>query len=265
MRIRMRVATRSISRSTVANAVLSTKWGDFNYSRVDLVRRRRGLTKGALADAVDISPRNLSSYEKQRQEPNTSTVVRFASALGFPKEFFYGHDLDEPTPDGASFRALSKLTARQRDQALGSGALALSDWIEERFALPTPDMPQWQGIDPETAADGIRQAWGLGERRIGNMVHLLEQHGVRVFSLAEEPAVVDAFSFWRGSTPYIVLNTRKTAEHSRMDAAHELGHLILHGHGGPGGARLSMRRNSSARLSLCRSVALGRRPRQGHA
>lgn len=211
--------------------------GDFNYSRVDLARRRRGMTKTALAGAVGISPRNLSSYEKEQQEPNLLTVLRFASALGFPKEFFYGPDLDEPTPEGASFRALSKLTARQRDQALGSGALALvlSDWIDERFALPAPDLPQWQGIDPEPAADALRQRWGLGERRIPNMVHLLEQHGVRVFSLAEESVVVDAFSFWRGTTPYVFLNTRKTAEHSRMDAAHELGHLILHGHGGPVG------------------------------
>ena len=29
------------------------------------------------------------------------------------------------------------------------------------------------------------------------------------------------------------LNTLKSTEHSRFDAAHELGHLILHKHGGP--------------------------------
>ena len=67
------------------------------------------------------------------------------------------------------------------------------------------------------------------------MIHLLEAHGVRVFSLAEETESVDAFSFWRGATPYVFLNTRKTAEHSRMDAAHELGHLVLHAHGTPKG------------------------------
>jgi len=67
------------------------------------------------------------------------------------------------------------------------------------------------------------------------MVHLLEAHGIRVFSLAEESAAVDAFSFWRGLVPYVFLNTKKTAEHGRMDAAHELGHLVLHGHGGPSG------------------------------
>jgi Zn-dependent peptidase ImmA (M78 family) len=68
------------------------------------------------------------------------------------------------------------------------------------------------------------------------MVHLLEAHGVRVFSLAEECAEVDGFSFWSGTVPYVFLNTHKgNTERSRMDAAHELGHLVLHSHGGPQG------------------------------
>lgn len=211
--------------------------GDFNYSRVDLARRRRGCAKGALAKAVGISPRNLTEYEKGHQEPTPETVDRFASALSFPKEFFFGPDLEEPTEEGASFRALSSLKARDRGMALGSGALAfaLADWIEEHFDLPTPDIPQQPGVDPETAAQAVRAAWGLGERRIPNMVHLLEAHGVRVFSLSEDARAVDAFSEWRGSVPYVFLNTKKTAEHSRMDAAHELGHLTLHAHGGPRG------------------------------
>jgi Zn-dependent peptidase ImmA (M78 family)/DNA-binding XRE family transcriptional regulator len=211
--------------------------GDFNYSRVDLARRRRGCGKGALAKAAGISPRNLTEYEKGQQEPTLETVSRLASALGFPKEFFFGPDLDEPSPEGASFRALSRLSARERDQALGSGALALvlADWIDAHFDLPAPDLPQHHGLDPEMAADAVRAAWGLGEKRVANMVHLLEAHGVRVFSLSEDSTDVDAFSFWRGRVPYVFLNTRKTAEHSRMDAAHELGHLVLHGHGGPRG------------------------------
>lgn len=210
---------------------------DFNYSRVDLARRRRGCTKGALAKAAGISPRNLTEYEKGHQEPTPETVSRFASALSFPKEFFYGADLDEPPPEGVSFRALSRLTARNRDMALGSGtlALALAKWIDTHFDLPAPDVPQHPGVDPETAAQAVRTTWGLGERRIPNMVHLLEAHGVRVFSLSEDAVTVDAFSTWHGDIPYVFLNTKKTAEHSRMDAAHELGHLVLHAHGGPSG------------------------------
>jgi Zn-dependent peptidase ImmA (M78 family) len=111
-------------------------------------------------------------------------------------------------------------------------ALALNDWIEERFTLPYSDLPLTDEADPETAAGAVRSAWGLGEQPIPDMIHLLEAHGVRVFSLLEECAEVDAFSFWRQDVPFVFLNTMKTAERSRMDAAHELGHLVLHrGHG----------------------------------
>ena len=43
---------------------------------------------------------------------------------------------------------------------------------------------------------------------------------------------MDAFSLWRGNVPYIFLNRFKSAERSRFDASHELGHLCLHKHGG---------------------------------
>jgi len=238
----------------------------FNYSRVDLGRRRRGMTKGGLARAAGISPRNLTSYERAQQEPTPETLSALAAAVRFPESFFFGPDLEEPTPDGASFRALSRLTARQRDQALGSGAIALlfSDWIETRFDLPTPDIPQHPGLDPEMAAEAVRAAWGLGERRISNMVHLLEAHGVRVFSLAEETASVDAFSFWRGTVPYVFLNTMKTPEHSRMDAAHELGHLVLHAHGGPQGREAENEAQAfGAAFLMPRGSVLAEAPRGG--
>ena len=211
--------------------------GEFNYTRVDLARRRRGITKTRLAEEVGISTRMLAKYE-QGSEPTALTVQRLASVLSFPVAFFYGDTLDEPQPEGVSFRSLSSMSARVSQQALASGtlALALSDWIYDRFELPASDVPrEYEGIDPTTAAEAVREAWGLGERPISNMVHLLEAHGVRVFSLAEECADVDAFSFWRGPVPYIFLNTTKTVERRRMDAAHELGHLVLHGHGGPTG------------------------------
>jgi len=83
-------------------------------------------------------------------------------------------------------------------------------------------------MEPEVAADTVRAHWKLGERPIGNVVHLLELHGVRVFSLVEECVEVDAFSFWRDDVPFVFINTMKSPERSRYDAAHELGHLVLH-------------------------------------
>src|SRR5690606_31241238 len=72
----------------------------------------------------------------------------------------------------------------------------------------------------------LRRMWGLGNAPIPNMIHLLESKGIRVFSLAEETRDVDAFCTWYEGKPFIFLNTIKSAERSRFDAAHELGHLV---------------------------------------
>jgi len=209
----------------------------FNPSRLSLARRRRGHTKASLAKVISVSVRMVTDYESGRKEPSEATLENLAKELEFPFEFFSGSDLDMPPIEGSSFRALSKMTAKQRDQALGAGslAMALSDWIAEKFNLPEPNVPQYEGLDPETASLVVRSEWGLGERPIKDTIRLLEYQGVRIFSLAEHAIGLDAYSFWRGQMPYIFLNTTETAERNRMDAAHELGHLVLHWKGGARG------------------------------
>jgi Zn-dependent peptidase ImmA (M78 family)/DNA-binding XRE family transcriptional regulator len=237
----------------------------FNPSRLTLARKRRGLTMTRLAAAVGVEPRSISAYEKGEFGPDEDRLAKLAKVLRFPQEFFSGGDLDEPTPDAASFRALSKMTAGQRDTALGAGAIALmlNDWIEHRFELPAPDLPDLsREADPEAAARALRQLWSLGELPIKNVVHLLESRGVRVFSLAVDATEVDAFSMWRESAPYVFLNTMKSAERGRFDAAHELGHLVLHRHGSPQGREAETQANSFASAFLMpRGAVLANAPR----
>lgn len=210
----------------------------FNPSRLKLARKRRGLTMTRLADLISVEPRSISAYESGEFTPDTVKRQQLAKALRFPVSFFSGDDLEQLSPDIASFRALSKMTAAKRDMALGAGTIALlfHEWIEERFQLPIADLPDLSREEgPEAAAASIRQIWGLGELPVKNMVHLLESKGVRMLSLAIDAVEVDAFSMWHDNTPFVFLNTRKSAEHSRFDAAHELGHLVLHRHGEPQG------------------------------
>lgn len=225
----------------------------FNPTRLTLARKRRGLTMTRLAAGVGVDVRSISAYENGEFSPDEDKLQELARVLHFPVEFFFGDDLDELTPDSASFRALSKMTAAQRDTALGSGtiALLLNRWIEVRFELPVAQLPDLsQSENPEAAAGALRQHWGLGELPIKNMVHLLEAKGVRVFSLAVDAAEVDAFSMWRESTPFVFLNTNKSSEHSRFDAAHELGHLVLHLHGAPQGQDAEREANAFASAFL---------------
>src|SRR5205807_2630424 len=104
--------------------------------------------------------------------------------------------------------------------------------------------------------------WGLGQLAISHMVKLLETKGVRVFSLVENAKEVDAFSTWKGGTPYIFLNTYKSSSHNRYDAAHELGHLVLHKHGAVGGQVAEKEANLFAAAFLMpRSSVIAAAPR----
>jgi Zn-dependent peptidase ImmA (M78 family)/DNA-binding XRE family transcriptional regulator len=216
--------------------VINQQVKQVNASRFRLARARRGLTKVELARRADMSTRALFDIESGLTKPTDETISTLADRLRFPERFFFRGDVITPTPEAASFRSLRSMSATVRDSALAAGAIAfeLSEWIERRFELTKSALPDLQGFEPEAAAHALRAHWKIGERPISNMIHFLESIGVRVFSLVEDRRV-DAFSLWHGETPFVFLNTMKSAEHSRMDAAHELGHLVLHRHGVPWG------------------------------
>jgi Zn-dependent peptidase ImmA (M78 family)/DNA-binding XRE family transcriptional regulator len=230
----------------------------FNKKRLTVARQRASLTKTELARKIGVEPRAVSGFEAGQYPPSDETVERLARALKYPSAFFIADDIDIPDVDGVSFRSLTRMSSKQRDAAVAAGAIAflLSDWLESEFDLPEPSVPDLREDTPETAALSLRHFWGIGERPIKNMIHLLELKGIRVFSLVEDGTEVDAYSVWRGNRPCIFLNTVKSAERRRFDAAHELGHLILHKHAGPSGIDAEKDANAFASAFLMPAASM---------
>lgn len=210
----------------------------FNSDRLRIARERRCMSMKELADATGLTSKTISNYENagEFEEINSKSIDLIAKALKYPIDFFKAGEVQSVDIDAISFRAMSKLSAKRKNAAVAVSSLAVefADWIDSKFNIPASNVPlldfDSRPIDPEEAAYMVRSAWGVGELSIRNMVHLLESNGVRVFSLAENCKEVDAFSFWRDDKPYILLNTMKSPERSRFDAAHELAHLVLHRH-----------------------------------
>lgn len=200
-----------------------------NPKQITFARVRRRLTKAQLAKELDVTSRSLQNYETGASAPDPETLAKIAKLLNFPQQFFF---LDEEMPEikehAVSFRKLSKMTEAMKGCTFAAGAIAIkvNEWIEERFSLPQADLPDLSDLKPEEAAATLRRMWGLGNSPIPNMIHLLESKGIRVFSLAEEAREVDAFCTWYEGSPFVFFNTLKSAERSRFDAAHELGHLV---------------------------------------
>lgn len=226
---------------------------EFNPNRLTFARRRRGHKKADLAELSKVNIRSITGFEAGEFAPSADTLLRMATALRFQPEFFFGGDIEEPNPDTGSFRSMSKMSRRLRDMALCQAAIGLlvSDWLSTKFELPNPDLPDLsREPEPEAAAESLRRAWLLGVLPIRNVIHLLEAKGVHVFSLSVDAREVDAFSMWKNRTPYVFLNTNKTPERSRFDAAHELGHLVLHKEASPNGREAEMQANRFAAAFL---------------
>jgi Zn-dependent peptidase ImmA (M78 family)/DNA-binding XRE family transcriptional regulator len=205
----------------------------FEPSRLILARKKRRLTQRALSEKIGVTALYYNLIEIGAKCPGPDTVEKIARTLDFPVDFFFQGEIEGVSPDAVSFRSFTKLTARERDSALAAGSIAalLTGYLNTEFNLPASDIPDLRDHDPESAAAVLRAEWGLGDKPIKNMTHLLEKHGARIFSLTRESRDVDAFCFWREATPVILVNTTKSMERVRFDLAHELGHLTLHRHG----------------------------------
>ncbi len=207
-----------------------------NCEALEVARKRNQMTWNALAEATNINPRELRRIRKNG-EVLSEQLTAFATVLGFPEIFFQTIDtLKISTP---TFRDLKSLTAKDRDAGTSAGQIGGLLWklVEKDYVLPSANLPNYSAGDtsiqdgpdkPIIAAHLLREEWGLGTRPISNMIKLLELHGIRVLSLAENTRALNAYTFWQDGQPFVYLNTVNSSERSRFDAAHELGHLVLH-------------------------------------
>ena len=84
-----------------------------NMSRLELARKRRGLTKKDLAHSLDVTDRTVSNWYSQL-DIDMKHLEKISEVLKFPKEFFLETtDLSLPNTETVSFRALSKISSRK--------------------------------------------------------------------------------------------------------------------------------------------------------
>jgi Zn-dependent peptidase ImmA (M78 family)/transcriptional regulator with XRE-family HTH domain len=224
-----------VSRDRVAEAAAAA--GAFDPGALTLARKLRGLRKNELAQIVAVTPAALSQYELGQSRPSPAVLARLALALGMPIRFFIFGYPKPVTPSSAHFRSLRATTLLERDQALAFGQLAwrLMTGIEKYIELPISAIPHVTGGTVLGAARQARESMGIDSGPVPHVIRLLEAHGAVVMLLPAMSRRVDAFSHWYGSRPVVFLNPAKDDKaRSRFDAAHELGHLVLHQDAEPG-------------------------------
>lgn len=217
----------------------------FDRARLRMARELRGLTQVQLAREVgSVTAASVSQFENGHTKPATSTLRRLAVALRVPPTFFAA-PARPPAQDQVNgfFRSLRSTSPRDRQQALAYVHLAreLALELEKHVALPDLNLPRvpidegqpLQSIDIEQAAALVREHWNVPGGPVRDVVRLLEMNGIIVVRFRVSIEKVDAFCVDFPDRPVVALGADKgLRDRSRFDAAHELGHLVLHGSAG---------------------------------
>lgn len=210
--------------------------GTFQPARLRLARELENKTQSDLSGPAEVTPAAISQFESGDAKPSSGTLGLLAEALGVPIEFLCLPI--EGTHEGF-FRSLRKSSVAQRRRARSlahlvhdlavapEGDSVLEPLSVPRIPLETLDVDSPRIVE---AARTVRAAWGLPHGPVPDVVAVLERHGVLVLRLPLEAAEVDAFSLPFADRPVVVLGADKgDRARSRFDAAHELGHLVMHG------------------------------------
>lgn len=202
----------------------------FVGARLREAREARGVTAVSLAEMVGVSRQVVSKYEMGERSPSPDVLARMAALLRFPTEFFLQTERAE---DGSTifYRSLAAATktARSRGDRRIEWLADITTHLMRYVEFPEVTIPSL-ATTPEEAAAAVREIWGLGDAPINHMVWLIENHGGIITRGETGAHTIDAFSRWHGiGRPLIFLGSDKeSAVRSRFDAAHELGHMILH-------------------------------------
>lgn len=201
------------------------------------LRKDRGQTQEAVAEAAGLSRAAYREVEKGRAAPRPENLRAIAAALHAPMR-----ELVSPAPrlNRVRFRSLKRLKCR--DQILVGVARWLKDFaeVEEILAERQPHAlgPLWERV-AETRRAGVaaiaaaaRVHFGLSPREpVHDVCGLLEAHGIKVRALVVASDAFLGLSVAEDDGgPAVIVNTwdRLAVEHWIYSAAHELGHLLLH-------------------------------------
>jgi Zn-dependent peptidase ImmA (M78 family)/transcriptional regulator with XRE-family HTH domain len=225
-----------------ANAIADA----FDPARLTQARHLAGITKKELAERIRVSPAAIGQYETGMNRPRGDLIPELADALDVPMQFFLtGRPHGKLDGSMAHFRSLRATRVFQRAKAV---ALVEQVWelafaLEKQVRLPPVDIPGFAGgevhpgvdlpRDPVHAAQALRRIWRLGFGPISHLVRHMEAHGIIVVLPPpdKDVATVDAFSTSQLPRPIIVLTANRYDDihRYRFTAAHELGHLLIHG------------------------------------
>ena len=208
--------------------------------RLKRFRIARGMSLKEFEAAIDrlVSSSTLSKYENGTLQPSAKTLNGIASAIGIKSAQLWS---DSPYHiDSIAYRKRSKLGKREqrRIEAFVAEEVENRLWLQEH--LPETDSIELplRGIrinnlsDTETAANTFRDTLNLGSDPIGNLIGVLEGHGIYIVEVEASEHFDGISVIVRDDNQMVIAASMAIREgisgdRQRLNITHELGHLIL--------------------------------------
>lgn len=213
----------------------------FRGARLKEARLARGFYMNSLADLIGVSKTAISRYEEDIDKPQEARLEALAKHLNFPVEFFTKPE-SQPHFDIVFWRSRAAETkyARQMTEQRMTWLCEIFELLEREVDFPVCEMPPLNipqdfrlltGAHIESAAEQLRRQWRLWDLPIPDVALALENVGIPVVMMDLESEKQDGFCF-RSPTldrVFVGINTHNISPvRARFDAAHELGHAVLH-------------------------------------
>lgn len=212
---------------------------NFSGNRLTQARKARGFLAVNLAEMVGVSAPTISLYEKGSQKPRYETIIKLSQLLNLPVSYFTSESQVEKS-NTLFYRSMNSATKsmRERVEARHEWALDILEYLREFFDFPALNLPSvslpenFLQLDNDTIEETallLREHWMLSDGPIADMTQVLETNGIILYRGPMGTDKLDAFSDYRTPNPIVALsNDKQNYFRSRFDAAHELGHIMLH-------------------------------------
>jgi len=213
----------------------------FQPERLRQLRISADMTQAKLAELLDCSAGNISKWEKGGSCPEANSFKKICELFSVPECWLLESPLRVSDASPSFYR--SQVSTQKAAWEIADARLGwveeISYKLQESLDFPKLNIPQYEGgdvkliSDPdiEELADECRRQWGLGAGPVKDVIHILESHGVIVARAEIGYVKMDGISKWSkvDGRPYVLLAGDKANPiRNRFDAAHELGHLVLH-------------------------------------
>lgn len=215
----------------------------FQGQRLKQLRAAHHLTLVELGERIGRSSSTLSAWENGVQLPEAESFGRLCQVFNVSPQWFLKAlpQIAEEDQRPYFFRsqASAHKQARERSQLYLAWLQEISAFFQDALEWPPVNVPMLDVDDCRLISDDeieyiareCRQTWKLGAAPIPDVIQVMENAGIICTRVTLGHLKMDGVSHLSvmDGRPYVLIAADKAnGVRNRFDAAHELGHIVLH-------------------------------------